>query len=443
MKKWFLILAVVTCALASCGRAIPRETLVPVEVPPPTAALLPPAAPTLLPTDTPLPPVEPTATATPEPSPTAADAICVPPGSPAPLITMAFSEYPQAVLDHLNGGATLQGLIETLSAVAIANLPVGVMSGDLTGDGAHDFVVSIYDRASTNIPPAGALLIYVCQGGQYTLALNQPTGAGEGGPRLWYLQDLNADGRADLVDTVTLCGASTCFDTVRVWSWDGAAFANRLKWPVEGGLPYPDVTLAGPDADGRYAVTVTATGLGSAGAGPQRAATWMFYFLPEQDLWHSDGMELAASNFRIHVLNDADAAAQAGDYPQALLLYQRVIHDTTLQDWMNPAKEQADLGAYARFKIYAIYTVRGLSDFSQIALNDLTVSVSEGTPQYVFVEMALAFQRAFTDEGAAAGCAAVQALASASPESALIPFGPQVFGYGNSELTPEIVCPWK
>ena len=45
--------------------------------------------------------------------------------------------------------------------------------------------------------------------------------------------------------------------------------------------------------------------------------------------------------------------------PAPAALYLRVINDATLLDWADPPIEQANLGAYARFKLVVLYTQTG------------------------------------------------------------------------------------
>jgi hypothetical protein len=343
-------------------------------------------------------------------------------------------------LSFLNAGATPQELDRALYDQGVANQPVGVLSADMTGDGKLDVVVSLFDPESQHIPPAGALLIYTCQGDSYGLVVYQPTGAQAGGPRLYALQDLNADGAADLVDSVATCGASTCFEAVRVWAWDGVGLVNQLIGDTLD-LPFPLVEVK--DIGGsRYAVEVTGTTPGSVGAGPTRPTTRVFAFDAAQPGWRAVDERLGESNFRIHKLHDAEAAALNGAYIDALLLYQRVVSDDSLQDWSNPTAERANLAAYARYKMVVIYTLQAQPDFARLVLDELKAAEPENGPRYAYVEMALAFQRGFEQGGVAAGCQAARRIAADQSAVVLDPLGPGVFGYANPDLTPADMCPW-
>lgn len=110
----------------------------------------------------------------------------------------------------MNSGATPDELARGLDMSGFANEPIAVMSGDMTGDGMNEVVVSIFDQSSKGIPPACRLLILLCEGDQFSLKFDQPTPEVIGGPLLWVLQDLNADGSEELVDSLARCGWLIC-----------------------------------------------------------------------------------------------------------------------------------------------------------------------------------------------------------------------------------------
>jgi hypothetical protein len=146
-------------------------------------------------------------------------------------------------------------------------------------------------------------------------------------------------------------------------------------------LPYPSIRVVGPGGDGRYGLAVTGTAIGSAGAGPYRGLTRTWVWDPT-GLSLVPGPDLALpSTFRIHVLNDADQADLTGDYTTALELYARVVNDDSLQDWVDPAGERANLSAYAMFR--QVLTQLQLADSTAaqaayLALRDVYPPASPG-----------------------------------------------------------------
>jgi hypothetical protein len=436
-KPIFTIIVVLLASVGlACSLLAPSTSVSPTSIPTatPSAVSLEPSAP---------PKPSPTATL-PQPSPTVTSSPdnpdCVTPQAQASLDDLTFGKAPEAILTYLNAGGTPDGLKQALNNAGIANQPVSVQTADMTGNGKNDWVVSIFDPGSQLIPPGGALLIYTCQGGGYELSLNQPTPQGKGGPHLWYLQDLDADGRADLVYSLATCGAHTCFEDVKILSWDSGNFRERLEGS-SADLPYPRIEVRDPDGDGIFQLEVTGTGIGSVGAGPQREITWAWTYDPGTGMWDKTSESLGTSNYRIHILQDADTAARQGDYQNALVLYQRVVSDPTLQDWVDPEKEQAELGAYAHFKIMTLYLILGQDDFASTAFQEMKNAYPSNSLGYAYVELADAFRQAYMQGGIAAGCEAANSFAGSHTDQILLPLNS--FGYGNPEYTPQDICPFQ
>lgn len=406
-------------------------------VPPATAT--PPPATALLATETPVPEASPTL----PPSPTPGGEPCLPSQAQVSLQAGDFSSFPQSILDFLNAGGSLEALDQGLYTAGVANQPISVAAADLTGDGSRDVVVSIYNPDSVAIPPGGSLLIYTCASGQYRLSYEENTEDTWGAPGIRYLQDLNDDGSAELVAARPTCGAHTCFEDITILAWDGSTFENRLEGTTTD-LPYPDVFLEDPEGDGNYDLIVVGSGIGSVGAGPQRSLMRSWVYDPETELWIPAGETLGESNYRIHVLHDAEMSALVGAYDEALLLYGRVVQDTTLEDWNAPDTERANLGAYALFKTGVVHLLQGNQEFAQSTFNQQAETYPAGTTGHAYVELAQVFQDAYAgDESVIQGCAAARQYASQHAEEILEPLGPTTFGYANPEFEPEDICPWE
>lgn len=362
---------------------------------------------------------------------------CVTAGDPAPPPDLNFDRAPLALLGYLNAGASSQDLIQALDAAAIGNRPDSLLVGDMTGDGLNELAVSIFNPASSRLPPEGVLLIYLCREGGYELGLRRPSG---GGPHLWFMADMNADGGVELVVGDATCGAHTCFEEVRILAWDGEAFVDRMAGET-GELPYPTVELQDPEADGLIELAVTGTGAGSVGAGPQRSVTWVFAYNPESGFWEKAEEIPAEALFRIHALYDADRAAQEGEFRQAIALYERVIGDATLQDWQDPQAERDSLAAYARYRLVVLYSLEGTQEFARAAYDELAQAYPAGAPQRAYVELARAFLDAFASGGIEAGCEAARSFARDNAPAVLEPISN--FGYSNREYTEEDICHWR
>jgi hypothetical protein len=341
-------------------------------------------------------------------------------------------------VDYLNAGGTPDALAAALEAQNLGPLEgPPFLAGDFTGDRLEDLALAVL--APTNSQAGGTLLILECVGQAYRIAYEAATEAPDETPVLHFAQDLTADGVPDLVAAHRLCGAHTCFQQVMVITWVGLAFENRLQGASDD-LPYPVVKIVGPDETDGYALSVSGTGIGSAGAGPyrQRARTWSWdptaqALLPGPDV-------LLPSEFRIHVLLDADAAAFAGEYSIADDLYLQVMTDEALEDVEFSPSPRENLAAYAAYRRLLGAVLAGFPPSPSIAYGELEGTFPEGAPGHAYVELADAFLDGYTSsQDIAAGCAAAQAYAEAHRDEVL---GPLHYGYANPAYTAEDVCPF-
>jgi hypothetical protein len=366
-------------------------------------------------------------------------AICVPREDPGSLPDGRFATYPFAIQQFLNQGGWVDELDQALYAADIANLPVPVGVADMTGNGFEEVVVSIFDPSSAGLPPAGMLLIYACDRQEFSLVYQQDSGPANGAPVIRFLQDLNADGNSELVVSSASCGAHTCFERVQVIGWDGSQFIDRLEGDTDD-LPYPDIYLAPSAEEGVFDLLISGSGFGSVGAGPQRNITRIWSYERDSQRWQVNSTHFEPSTYRIHILHDAGAAAKAGEYQQALMLYNRAISDTTLDDWFDPALERAWISAFARYQLVAIYRLLDRDSFASTILGEMEKAYPRDSPQHGFYQMAAAYMDNYMEGGSEAACAAAIEFVTEHPEL-LDPLGPQIFGYGNPAYTLEDVCP--
>jgi len=358
---------------------------------------------------------------------------------PAELAAEGYYAYPQAVLAYLNAGGSPVALSDLLNVRGVAAQPVSVAVADFTGDGRDDVAVALVDPQSEDLD--ARLLIYACRLADYEIIQNlRGNPAYSLGFHIWVWRDLNADGRVDLVVSQGLCGAHTCFDDIRVLSYDGAGFTNRLVGDTTE-LPYPTIRTSDPEGDGLFRLEISTAGFGSVGAGPQRPTTWIWNYDAGAAAWIFSEQLVDPSPYRIHVLHDADDASARAEYDYAVTLYRRVIDEPGLDDWTMGAEGRADLAAYARFRIFAIAVVLQDPAAADAALADLQLNHPDGDPRHDYVEMAILFRNAYNSGGLEAACTGAAGFAESHAGTILDSLGSGVYGYANRDYTGKSMCP--
>lgn len=432
---WAAILVPLAVALAACNAPIGGLSL-PTATPAPASPTTPPPPATAPASPTPHPPT-PTLT----PTAAAAQGCPVPAGAP-PLDLGATLPPPETLAAYLNQGGDPQALAAALEAADMA-LEAGVVQADVNGDGALDVAVAL--KTPGNLPEAapGRLLVYLCGADGYLLALDrQAPAAAEGdfgAPILHAAQDLTGDGTAELLVGWGVCGASTCFERLEVLAWRAGAPVDLMAGTTDD-LPFPEVRLGEPMPDGSRPILVEGTGFGSVGAGPPRPLIRTFAWDPGAGAFVLAGEEPGPSNFRVHVLHDADRAARDGDHAAALSLYDRVINDDTLDDWFNGAQGRQALAGYAGYRKVVSLAALGDKAGAQAALSALQAAHPPGDPGAPYVGLAQAFWAEFDASGdLPSACAAARAYAAEHEDELLTPL---YYGYGNPVYEVEDLCPY-
>jgi len=371
-------------------------------------------------------------------TPTPPTSVCVLPSTHAPPEETFYEDYPHAILDFLNAGATPGELAEVLTSreMTLDDQQLPVISADLNADGLDEVIVTIVNR---KVYPQGHLLIYICQEGSFLLAHVEPSDAAVSAPQVNRILDMNADGQNELIIIKSSRDAQTYFHDIQILSWTGSIFESKLQGSTKN-LPSPAANLTDYDRDDIYELEVVGTGVQSVGAGPQRNIIRLWEYDRDTGYWVFTSEILAASDYRVHVLHDADAAMGRGEYLIASLLYQQVMEDESLSDWMDPFLERANLSAYAYFKRVVATAFLGDLEGATTLYGQMSLEL-EGTSQYIFVEMTLSFLGGFAVDGQEGGCAAAHEFAALNEEAILMPLGSAVYGYSNPDYAPEDICP--
>jgi|GEM_PF-904360 len=368
---------------------------------------------------------------------------------PDPGNAPPFAEYGEFICTYLAVGGSVESLAERLQSWGAITDGAGLVRDDvdLNGDGVNDVVIMALvpeaDPAFTpSLMPAGGLFVYVSASatagtGQFDLAYEDLPGSGYSYPRIVSLDDLDGDGRNDLLYTVQNCGAHTCFAELKGVRWVAAKHLESLFVdPIEA--TDAEFRVVGSEMRGAYEIVVQVGMIGSVGAGPQRTFEHTYrwdgahYVLAEE--------RVTSGQHPIHLINDADALLAQGKYAEALALYVQSYQDETLdRDWAAYEGWERALEAYARYRSMlaqvAVGDDRGAESTYKALQADYADSVLPGS---VFAGYAQSFWEAYCQHGdLQRACEAVRAAVGADDSGLSLL---NQFGYANKNYSAEEMC---
>ncbi|MBN1119617.1 MAG: hypothetical protein JXJ17_00940 [Anaerolineae bacterium] len=385
-----------------------------------------------------------------------------------------FTNYPEVIVQYLSAGGAPTILEARLRAWGAITDYGGLVRADrdFTGDGVPDVLIVALDPFNTQFPYPGDLFIFGCENGAYRLLLQAGHSSKRGMPLIYSADDVNGDALNDLVYAVQICETTPCRTEMEIMSWNLAlsSFTSLLSEPVSGaGI---ELSMEDEDGDGLDELAITDRGDGLPESGPQRVYTttlrWngSLYTTAEVVPWPLE--------YRIHFIQDGDAAQRQGDFLTASDFYNRALDDDLL-NWTYE-DEKTYLKAYARYRLmigYAVqndkgrareyydklddkYDLEGSGDGEQPTLEPGTggmlrtpippPTLAPAPPPYTeqagggFAEMARLFWAEYDDSGdIAKSCAAVIAFAAAEPKAYEVL---NSFGTANPSYRPEDLCPF-
>ena len=322
-------------------------------------------------------------------------------------------------------------------------------AADFDGDLRDEWVMTLLDPTDPGPEgyplPVGNLWILNGNGAVYRTYAELGDDPFEfGAPSIVALGDMTGDNLPELVTNVELCGASTCYSNFRVAGFAGDIFTDLVNHePLGEGDPgntivlsFADARLIDIDQSGGDDLLVHGGTLGSAGAGVVR---------PRTEIWSWDGTavrladtQLDPTEYRHHVLYEANDLMAAGNNAEALLLYETVINDGALRTQPFAASEADTYSAIAQFAAFRLILIDILSNEPDRAAGRLAW-LQETYPDSAATQAAaLVLDGLANGETLEALCAQVEAEMATleNPTGALVDMG-----YGNPSLTASDFCP--
>ena len=274
----------------------------------------------------------------------------------------------------------------------------------------------------------------------YTATLFRPDDLFEpwlSNPEFFAHQDLDGDGRSELILAQNWCGASTCGTDLWVGRWDGIA------WEPLGhmGQTYTEISLVDENGDGQTEIMLYGGTMGSAGAGLQRPHTLIYGWENGRYTLQKDTPDPNDNPY--FLLLDAHAALGNNELGTAYALAENArtnLIPVTPDD--DPFSLYDDwgidrIGAYATIQMMLIEALRGETAVMQTLLAEIETNYTRTDNPYLPAAQAL-WQIYQTSGDALAACQAMANVLRADPEQAALL---SWFGYNMEQIAPEDYCP--
>lgn len=352
-----------------------------------------------------------------------------------------FAAYPAAIGAYLSEGGPTAVLESELRLWGAVTDQGGVVQDDtdLTGDGVEEILITLFNPFTYNpdaILNAGQLLVYGCDNGGYRLLYSTPNSPGLALPVLHRVGDMNGDVKAELVFDIQSCSRTACIREGNVLTWNPVTgvfeqLNNATIMAVNGRLGVVDI-----DNDGILELTAASNPPSDIASGPQRSVV---------DIWDWTGKNYVAAirqpadpRYRVHALQDAEAALQQQSWQRALTGFRDVRNNEAYLSWTIPGEEQI-LRAFATYRLVTIYA-RLRDGRAESALQTLLSESPEGTPGAVYAAMGQAFMDNFrATSNVTTACQAALTVATTRTE-ALATLNS--YGYANPVYSLNDLCPF-
>lgn len=390
---------------------------------------------------------------TPTTAPVSGECPITNPNTVAPQKPQTFADTPTAIMSYLNAGASADALISLLESWGdITTLPDkpeqagGVVAVRMIAGNDAQIAVTYIGSTQTQGPSRrGDILVLGCSNGSYAViyqaSADQEIADRLLNPRILSDADVTGDGVGDLSVSLTDCGADTCYSGIVIFSSVHGAIHNII--PAFTWVPSPTFEFASSNTGGGTGLPlyVHEGYLSSAGAGPQRAVTdtWLY----NREIFTYTTTTREPPVYRIHALQDADAAFRRNDLATANTLYRRVINDASLQSYQGnaPLRDEAQiLGAFASFRLMQTAASAGDQSGMQNAYDSLSPAAGGKTPAALYADMADAFIAAYQQSrNYRLACDAVVKFAQKNQNVYLV-LGQDTFGSTNYNYQATDMC---
>ncbi|MFO7661339.1 MAG: hypothetical protein R6X18_01975 [Chloroflexota bacterium] len=344
------------------------------------------------------------------------------------------------------GGANPAAVRAALQASGMQKSDEDWRAADFDGDLQDEWILVLYDPSMPATPWAAAGDLWIVNGDgplfRYFVAPSSDIYSFLA-PKIIGVVDLTGDGRPELIAETQSCGAHTCFGMYRIINHSLEGFRDLVYMPGEEGTSGQTITMSSPevhlqdvDGDDLPEFLVHGGAIGSVGAGIMRTYT---------EVWDWDGTAVILAevwadptDYRHHILYEANDLMAKGDLEEALLHYEAAINDGTLRNdgfFHSPEATYQSISQFAAFRLILIDLLRGAPIRASERLAWLQATYSDtGATQAA----ALLTSNWTGPENLGSVCAMIEGSLAAreNPTGALADMG-----YGNPNLTAADYCP--
>lgn len=365
-------------------------------------------------------------------------------------------EYIQTVTNLLNARNTTrdpQARVDMVLAQLAAWMPADSsyegplppnawsISRDLNGDGEIEWLISVPARDQGCWVPYCPAYLIIFEMREYlfvpaAVLIEDENVWDVSNPVLLMIDDINADGRLEVVVEQVSCGAHTCFTGVIIGQWDGQRWRSLAADPVM--QAYTTYTFTDYTTDGLLDIVMRGGMYGSVGAGLQRTRTQVF-------AWRDGAYRLiedtpAPDEHPYFQMFDANTALANGEWDRALELALAVVdYPGIYQDdgWLTP-DAWARIVGYATLEAMFVYAQQDdVEAMRQVHASLMLRSHSALNDPYPGAGWYALEVYEATGDPLAACIAAEEFIAARAEDAAFFEW----YGYGTERLTVDRICP--
>ena len=314
---------------------------------------------------------------------------------------------------------------------------------DLDGDNVVEWIIILQEASDSVFGPEGEMLV-VNQNGLLYRHYARFARDSYRLPTIQQIVDLTGDGLPEVTVMKLFCGAHTCTHFYDIVGAPAGAVQSLV--PLAANYPSPAIAMMSSDVqfedwtgDGRIELVQHGGFVSSVGAGPyQRGYTEVWAWQPNQNQFGLAETFLDPSNYRFHLLYEANDAFAAGDYAAAIAKYTDVVENPNLDDGIGltlPESTYDPSRQFAAFRLMLAYLLLDDMDSATVWSGWLYSNYPNGH----ITDGLITFWEDYNfNHSVAMGCTAVSNVLNTFPN----PTGSLAdLGYALPSLTAESVCP--